>query len=130
MKETTYFAVFEPTKAGYSVFFPDLPGVFTVGKNIKEAIENSKEALELHLWGIEKDGEMMPEATQPPFDGEEVEENSFIMPVTVFMDIVKNEMENKAVKKTLTIPYCLNEAAERHNINFSLVLQTALKEVL
>ena len=107
-----------------------MPGVFTVGKNIKEAIENSKEALELHLWGIEKDGEMMPEATQPPFDGEEVEENSFIMPVTVFMDIVKNEMENKAVKKTLTIPYWLNEAAERHNINFSQVLQTALKEVL
>ena len=34
MKETTYIAVFDPTKAGYSEFLPDLPGVFTVVKNI------------------------------------------------------------------------------------------------
>lgn len=130
MEKTTYFAVFEPTKTGFSVYFPDVPGVCTVGKSIEEATENAKEALGLHLWGIEKEGEKLPAATLPPYDEEEMDENAFVTPITVFLDMVRNEMENKAVKKTLTIPYWLNEAAEKEKINFSQVLQTALKEVL
>jgi len=35
---------------------------------------------------------------------------------------------HKAVKKTLTIPEWLNEAAIRQNINFSQVLQEALMQ--
>ena len=35
---------------------------------------------------------------------------------------------NKAVKKTLTIPEWLNEAAIRAGVNFSQVLQEALME--
>lgn len=130
MKETTYFAVFEQTQTGYSVYFPDVLGVITVGSDLKEAVENAKEALGLHLWGMEKDGEVLPEHTNPPFKDEDIDEESFIMPITVFMDIVKNEMENKAVKKTLTIPYWLNEAAEGQGVNFSQVLQSALRDVL
>ena len=38
--------------------------------------------------------------------------------------------DNKAVKKTLTIPAWLNTMAENNNINFSLVLQNALKQQL
>jgi len=37
-------------------------------------------------------------------------------------------IRNKAVKKTLTIPYWMNEEAERLNINFSQVLQDAVRE--
>ena len=37
---------------------------------------------------------------------------------------------NKAVKKTLTIPEWLNVLAENESINFSQVLQEALKERL
>jgi len=36
----------------------------------------------------------------------------------------------KAVKKTLTIPAWLNERAEKEHINFSGILQEALKEKL
>ncbi|GAV23398.1 HicB family protein [Carboxydothermus pertinax] len=39
-------------------------------------------------------------------------------------------MDNKAVKKTLTIPKWLNDLAEKKKINFSRVLQQALKEQL
>jgi len=39
-------------------------------------------------------------------------------------------IENKAVKKTLTIPKSLNDVAENNNVNFSHVLQSALKEHL
>ena len=37
---------------------------------------------------------------------------------------------NKAVKKTLTIPEWMNEAAIAQNINFSQVLQDALTEII
>lgn len=36
-------------------------------------------------------------------------------------------IHNKAVKKTLSIPSCPNDMAERADINFSGVLQEALK---
>lgn len=39
-------------------------------------------------------------------------------------------MNNKAVKKTLTIPYWLNKLAEKEKINFSSLLQSAIKETL
>ena len=37
---------------------------------------------------------------------------------------------NRAVKKTLTIPEWLNTAAEKRGVNFSAVLQDALKSQL
>ena len=40
------------------------------------------------------------------------------------------QYDNKAVKNTLTIPSWLNTEAERNNINFSQVLQEALKQKL
>jgi len=46
------------------------------------------------------------------------------------MPIVRDEMENRAVKKTLTIPKWLNDIAEKNKVNFSQVLQSALKEYL
>lgn len=130
MKPTTYFAIVEPTKSGYSLYFPDLLGCATCGRTIEEILINGKEVLGLHLWGMEKDNDKIPEPTTPPFINEETEENSFVMPITVYMPLVRNELETKSVKKTLTIPYWLNEEAERAGINFSQVLQGALKEKL
>jgi len=128
MKKTTYFAVFEPTNTGYSVYFPDLPGCITVGEDIETAVKMAKEALGLHLWGLEKDNETIPIPNNPPFA--DVESDAFIMPIEIFPDVVKNAIENKAVKKTLTIPYWLNQIAEEQGVNFSQVLQNGLKEHL
>ncbi|BCS80611.1 hypothetical protein CaldiYA01_05710 [Caldicellulosiruptor diazotrophicus] len=52
------------------------------------------------------------------------------MLIEVWMPLVRHKMDNKAVKKTLTIPQWLNILAEKNNINFSQVLQEALKEKL
>jgi len=128
MKKATYFAVFEPTATAYSVYFPDLPGCITVGKDLEQASQMAKEALGLHLWGMEKDNEEIPSATLPPY--EEIEAGGFVMPIEIFPELVKNEIESKAVKKTLTIPYWLNELAEKNQINFSQILQNALKEYM
>lgn len=42
-------------------------------------------------------------------------------------DFSRGRIHNKAVKKTLSIPSCPNDMAERADINFSGVLQEALK---
>ena len=46
------------------------------------------------------------------------------------MDDHRKKFNNKAVKKTLTIPKWLNYLAEKNNINFYQVLQEAIKEKL
>jgi hypothetical protein len=42
--------------------------------------------------------------------------------------MVRDEIRNRTVKKTLTIPYWLNEAAEARHVNFPQVLQEALRQ--
>lgn len=128
MRKLTYFAVFEPSDSGYSVFFPDFPGCISVGDNMHDAIKMAKEALGLHYWAMERDGDEIPQPTYPPFD--DMEQGDFAVPIEIFPDIVRGTIENKAVKKTLTIPYWLNQEAERVGVNFSHLLQVSLKEHL
>jgi hypothetical protein len=50
--------------------------------------------------------------------------------IEAYMPLIRDEMANKAIKKTLTIPKWLNDLGEDKKINFSQVLQNALKENL
>jgi len=50
--------------------------------------------------------------------------------VSVDVEAYARRHFERSVKKTLTIPYWLNKLAIRNNINFSKVLQEALKEKL
>ena len=50
-------AIFEPGEQhGYCITFPDLPGIVTSGETVEESLSAAKEALELHLYGLEEDG--------------------------------------------------------------------------
>jgi predicted RNase H-like HicB family nuclease len=121
-----YPAIFHYADDGISIQFPDLPGCITCGSTIEEALFMAKDALSLHLYGMEKDNDPIPE---PSFDFE-LETNEKLISVEVFMPPFRDEMENKAVKKTLTVPRWLNDMAETQNINFSQILQTGLKQKL
>ena len=50
--------------------------------------------------------------------------------ITAWMTPFRDEMENRAIKKTLTIPAWLNDAAEKRHVNYSQILQSALKDYL
>jgi len=50
--------------------------------------------------------------------------------VDVDVDAYRRKLDNRAVRKNLTVPFWLNEQAERAGINFSCVLQEALKQKL
>lgn len=124
----SYPAIFEYDEDGISVSFPDLPGALTCGNDEDEAFRNAKEALGLHLFGMEQDNETIPVPTK--LIQVSLESNQAVAIVNVFMPLIRDRVKRATVKKTLTIPKWLNEIADEHNINFSHVLQEALKEKL
>jgi predicted RNase H-like HicB family nuclease len=130
MRKLTYLAIFEPTGTGYSVYFPDLPGCVSYGEDFEEAKMHATEALELHIYGMEKDGDEIPASSKSPKVDSETAAGYFVSPVTIFPDIVKNELDNRAVKTNLTIPAWLKEMAETQGVNYSKVFQAALMDYL
>lgn len=124
----TFLAVFtKEADGGYSVRFPQLDGCYTQGDSFEEAQRMAIDAMSLHLYGMEQDGESIPAPQMdiaPPA-------GTLAVPVTAWMTPFREEMENRAVKKTLTIPAWLNDAAEkRGGVNYSQILQSALKDYL
>ena len=123
MKNTYYPAVFHPEEVGYSVFIPDIEGCCTQGDTMDEAVEMAKDAIGLMLEGA---GEY-PRPSSPsalPLEG-----TDFVV-VIPFNPAEYARKNNRSVKKTLSLPAWLNEAAEAAHLNFSGVLQEALKAKL
>ena len=58
-----YAAVFEKTPHNYSAYVPDLPGCVATGASREEVERNIREAVNLHLEGMRKEGESIPEPT-------------------------------------------------------------------
>lgn len=123
-----YPAILTYANDGISIEFPDLPGCLPCAHSTEEALKNAKEALELHLYGMEEDGDLIPEPTD--IKNIKLEKDQVVLLIDVWMTLVRNEMENKSVNKNLTLPKWLNDLAEKNQVNFSQVLQVALKEYL
>lgn len=124
----SFAAIFEYDDDGISVSFPDLPGVYTFGMDEEEANRNAKEALGLHLFGMEQDLDPIPVPTK--VNQLSLGPNQAVVIVIVFMPLIRDRVQRATIKKTLTLQKWLNDLAEEHNINFSQVLQEALKERL
>jgi predicted RNase H-like HicB family nuclease len=129
MKDTYIFpAILSNSNKGISIMFPDLPGCLPCADTTEEAVKNAKEAMGLHLWGMEKDNDPIP----TPMDILKLKcsENEIALLVEVFMPPVRDRLNNRFIKKTLSIPQWLNAEAEHAGVNFSLILQNGLKEYL
>jgi len=124
-----FTAIFTLEENGhYSVIFPDLPGCYTSGSNMAEAVYMAQDVLNLTLYDLEQDKKPIPKASLP--QNIETSGEQFTSVIAVDTEKYRRFYETKSVKKTLTIPMWLNEHAEQANINFSGVLQSALKEIL
>lgn len=111
-----------------AVTFPDFDGCATSGEDEKEACKMADEALGLHIWGMEQDGDELPEPSK--ISDLKLERNQCVIMVDVFMPSVRNAMENRSVNRTVTLPAWLNSLGVKNNVNFSLLLQNALKSEL
>ena len=60
-RQRTYAVLIVPDGDGYSVFVPALPGCFSQGRTPEAAASNAREAIEVHIAGLEADGEPIPE---------------------------------------------------------------------
>ena len=122
-------ALFEPSEeGGFDVIFPDIQRCYTCGSSLAEALEMAEDVLAMTLCGLEMDGEPIPFPSLP--DAIACNSPSFVTLIKADTAEYHKKHNRRAVKKTLTIPAWLNQAAEASHINFSSVLQEALKERL
>ncbi len=123
-----YPAIFEYDEDGINVSFPDLPGCLTCGDSDEEALSMAKDALGGFLYAMEEDGDLIPFPTS--LKNIKTQNNEKAVLVEIWMPTVRKAIENKSIRKTLTIPQWLNKRAMEENINFSFVLKEALKREL
>ena len=110
-----------------AVVFPDLD-VATSGVNDDDALLSARELLGCVMFGLEEDGEEIPVPSS--LNAVVTEANERVVLVDVYMPSVRMAQNNKSVNRTVTLPAWLNAAALERNINFSQVLQEALKTQL
>ena len=117
MNKLFYPAIFHVAEeGGFWITFPDLPECMTQGDNMQEAYEMAVDALGLALTSRELEKQVIPA----------VNKDEYCVIIEFDMLAYKKRTNSKAVKKTLSIPEWLNEAACSMGLNFSQVLQEAL----
>lgn len=122
---TVFPAIFTFDGNYYNVDFIDLKGCSTFGSSIQVAYSMAQDAMGLYL-------DNMTNFPNPSLDFSNIplKENQFVSFISIDMDDYRKKFNKKSIKKTLTIPEWLNYLAEKNDINFSQVLQEALKEKL
>ena len=75
---------------------------------------------------MEQDNIDIPEASS--ITDIKLEKDESIAWINVWMVPVRDKMENKSIKKKVTIPKWINDIGVENNLNFSQLLQSAIKE--
>ncbi len=128
MAKYIYPAIFTKEDAFFTVRFPDLESCYTQGDSIQDAYEMASDVLCLTLYKLEEEKVNIPLASET--SAIKTRKDEFVSLVTCDTLEYRQYYDNRAVKKTLTIPAWLNTMSEREGINFSAVLQAALKSEL
>ena len=126
----SYIALFTYEEDGISIEFPDLPGCYSCAdkEDTEQAIKYAKEALGLHIWGMEQDGDIFPNSSS--ITSLHFENNQIPILIDVFMPPIRERINSKFVKKTLSLPYWLATKADENGVNCSKLFQNALMEYL
>lgn len=121
-----YPIILTPAENGYVVYVPDFE-INTEGESVADAIEMAEDAI--GLVGITKQdmGQPLPPASTSLPACKDGDLAAFAL---VDFDAYRRAHDMRTVRKNVTLPNYLNELAERAGINFSQVLQAALKQQL
>jgi len=121
-----YPAIFENDDGKIGVSVPDIPGCFTFGDDMAEALLMAEDAIAMMLVQYENEGQSVPVASSIS----DIKTDGIVSLVLADTEKWRKQFDNRAVKKTLTIPSWLNGLAEKEGLNFSQVLQEALQSKL
>ena len=117
MAKYIYPAVFKQDGEVYTVRFPDFESCYTQGDDLCDAYEMAEDVLCMTLYNLEENGESIPQASA--MYAVENGEGEFVSLVSCDTLEYRKLYDNKAVKKTLTVPAWLNTMAERDGINLA-----------
>lgn len=126
----SFVALFSYDEDGISIDFPDLPGCCPCADkdDTDMALKNAKEALGLHIWGMEQDGEKIPVPSK--ITDIMLEADQVPVLIDVFMPPVRERINSRFVKKTLSLPAWLASKADEDGVNCSRIFQNALMDYL
>lgn len=115
------------SEGGFAVIVPDLD-ISTQGKDIAEAIYMSRDAIGMWICYEQDDRRTIPDASNIAAIKTKTGEIKTLVDIDV--EEYRRAHDNRTVRKNLTIPSWLNDRAEKAGINYSQVLQSALKNKL
>ena len=118
-----YPVIFEENDGKIGITVPDIPSTFTFGNDMADAIFMAQDVIAMMIaTGYEDEGKEPP----TPSKIEDIKTKGIVSLVVADTDEWRILVDNKAIKKTLTIPSWLNRKAENAAINLSQVLQETL----
>lgn len=129
-----YPVIFTQTETTVLVEVPDM-GILTEGTDLENAIEMARDAIGLKGIATQDEGGELPEASRlediDASKGTFAEDGKSILSlVDIDFAVYRRKMDNKTVRRNVTLPNWLNQEAEAANINVSKVLQDALMQKL
>ena len=116
-----YPAIFSSNENGsYTITFPDLPGCISEGKNLSNAIDMAQEALSQWLEYLVSEKQVIPNASE-------------IIDIEVsgkeFANLIRiNLRDERAVKRTVSLPRWMDEKVSEEGWSLSRVLQDAIAQ--
>jgi predicted RNase H-like HicB family nuclease len=124
MATVVYPAIVERAGDGFSVFFPDLPGLASAGRTVTETFLNAEEALTSHLLISAEYGDKLKEPSDIAdlAHDPEVEEFARIL--------VRGEAPGRSVRLNITLDEGLVSAIDKVASNRSGFLAEAARELL
>jgi predicted RNase H-like HicB family nuclease len=113
----------------YGVTVPDLPGCFSAGETVDEALRNAVEAIECHVEGLMLDNEPIPTPKSVEYRKDNTE---FFGGTWALVDVDLTRLSGKARRVNITMPErvlsLIDDYASRHGETRSgLITQAALE---
>jgi predicted RNase H-like HicB family nuclease len=113
----------------YGVVVPDLPGCFSAGDTLDEAIAQAKEAIELWMETVIEDGQPIPEAS--PIAKHQIDPE-FAGWIWALVEMDLSKLSGKAKRVNITLPErilaSIDQAADRSGDTRSGLLAKAALE--
>ena len=126
--KVAYPIVLSKGKKYVIVYIPDF-NINTQGNDEADAMKMARDAIGIVGIDMQDEQELIPEPTDLSDIVKEYEQDTVTL-VDVDFTEYRRKNDLKAIKKNCTIPSWLNFEAEKAGINFSAILQTALKQEL
>lgn len=118
----------------YLIEVPDM-GILTEGKDLQDAIAMARDAIGVKGICMEDNNEVLPAAS--PIEEIDIskgtfaeEGEGFVSMVDIDFDAYRRRLDNKSVRRNVTLPNWLNRKAEDAGLNVSGVLREALMREL